>query len=139
MVLQPYDTVMNIGYSDILRHVPTKFFCRRSDIIVSSTLSITLTPKDDATSDKMNFGTINEAQVNDWVRYWQKSRARDIQTHDFARAHYRDSARTRFSSETGSISRSVTSYLSSDASELKKSRSMSPSSVSSPALKLKQA
>ena len=46
LVLQPYETVMDIGYGDLLKHLPTKFFCRRSDIIVSSTLSITLTPKD---------------------------------------------------------------------------------------------
>ena len=41
---QPFDTLMSIGYSDLLTQLPTKFLARRSDIIVSSTLSITLTP-----------------------------------------------------------------------------------------------
>ena len=42
--IQPFETVMNIGYNDLLTHLNTKFVARRSDIIVSSTLSITLTP-----------------------------------------------------------------------------------------------
>jgi hypothetical protein len=37
---------MNVGYGHLLSHIPTKFRARRSDIIVSSTLSITLTPSD---------------------------------------------------------------------------------------------
>jgi len=35
------------GFSNYLNHLETKFIARRSDIIVSSTLSITLTPIDD--------------------------------------------------------------------------------------------
>jgi hypothetical protein len=46
LALQPYDTVMSVGYGDLLTHRPVKFVARRSDIIVSSTLSITLTPAD---------------------------------------------------------------------------------------------
>jgi len=46
LALQPYDTVMNVGYSHLLTQIPTKFRARRSDIIVSSTLSITLSPCD---------------------------------------------------------------------------------------------
>ena len=49
---QPYETVMNIGYSNMLTHLNTKFLARRSDIIVSSTLSITLTPQDDGYMSK---------------------------------------------------------------------------------------
>lgn len=41
---QPYETTMSIGFKDYLNHLTTKFIARRSDIIVSSTLSITLTP-----------------------------------------------------------------------------------------------
>ena len=47
LVLQPYETAMKIGYGDLLRHLTTKQLCRRSDIIVSSTLSITVTPRDE--------------------------------------------------------------------------------------------
>lgn len=46
LALQPYDTVMSVGYGHLLTHRPIKFVARRSDIIVSSTLSITLTPAD---------------------------------------------------------------------------------------------
>lgn len=46
LALQPYDTVMSVGYGHLLTHKPVKFVARRSDIIVSSTLSITLTPAD---------------------------------------------------------------------------------------------
>ena len=41
---QPFETVMQVGYKDNLHHLPTKFFCRRSDILLSSTLSFTLCP-----------------------------------------------------------------------------------------------
>jgi hypothetical protein len=41
---QPFETVMQVGYKDNLQHLSTKFFCRRSDILVSSTLSFTLCP-----------------------------------------------------------------------------------------------
>ena len=44
---QPFETVMQTGYKDYLNHLGTKFIARRSDIIVSSTLSITLAPEDD--------------------------------------------------------------------------------------------
>ena len=81
----------------------------------------------------MNFGEIDESQVNDWVNYWQKSRAKEIYTNNFARAHYRDSAKTRYSSDTDEFSKTLTSYQSSDGAELSRSRSMSPSSASSPA------
>jgi len=37
---------MSVGYGHLLTHKPIKFVARRSDIIVSSTLSITLTPAD---------------------------------------------------------------------------------------------
>jgi hypothetical protein len=43
---QPFETVSSIGFDPLLNHLNTKFLARRSDIIVSSTLSITLTPED---------------------------------------------------------------------------------------------
>ena len=85
----------------------------------------------------MNFGEIDESQVNDWVNYWQKSRSKEVYTNNFTRAHYRDSAKTRYSSDTDEFSKSLTSYMSSDGAELNRSRSISPSSASSPAQKLK--
>lgn len=46
LAMQPYDTVMNVAYGQLLTHLPTKFRTRRSDIILSSSLSITLIPSD---------------------------------------------------------------------------------------------
>ena len=43
---QPYETLSSVCFSDHLNHLNTKFLTRRSDIIISSTLSITLTPQD---------------------------------------------------------------------------------------------
>ena len=44
---QPFETIQQTGFFDYLTQLNTKFIARRSDIIVSSTLSITLTPEDD--------------------------------------------------------------------------------------------
>ena len=44
LALQPYDTVTSVGYGHLMTHVPIKFVSRRSDIIVSSTLSLTMIP-----------------------------------------------------------------------------------------------
>ena len=41
---QPYETIKNIGYRDMLGHLKTQDLTRRSNIIVSSTLSITVAP-----------------------------------------------------------------------------------------------
>ena len=41
---QPFETAMQAGWKEYLNHLNTKFVARRSDIIISSTLSITLTP-----------------------------------------------------------------------------------------------
>lgn len=41
---QPFETVMSIGYDKQLSHLQTKLLCKRSDILVSSSLSFTLTP-----------------------------------------------------------------------------------------------
>jgi hypothetical protein len=46
LALQPFDTCLSVGYSHLLSHRPIKFVTRRSDIIVSSTLQLTLTPTD---------------------------------------------------------------------------------------------
>ena len=66
LAIQPYDTVMNVGYSHMLNHLPTKFVTRRSDIIVSSTMSITLTPQDDEYVPQ-NTNSMNEDQICEWV------------------------------------------------------------------------
>lgn len=79
LALQPYDTVMSVGYNKHLTHLPTKFVARRSDIIVSSTLSITLTPLDDGYKAK-NLVKLDPEEIRDWVDMRQEFRAKDIYT-----------------------------------------------------------
>ena len=59
-VPQPFETVMEIGYKHNLHHLPTKFFCRRSDILVSSTLSFTLCPMEKTSYVKKNFAEMTD-------------------------------------------------------------------------------
>ena len=65
LALQPYDTVMSVGYGDLLTQKPIKFVARRSDIIVSSTLSITLTPAD-SEYRPLDKGTLSSDQLSIW-------------------------------------------------------------------------
>ena len=74
---QPFDTVLNIGYEDLLTHLPTKFLARRSDIIVSSTLSITLTPQDDM-YEKKKMANITVDEIDNWIDKRNKYRETSI-------------------------------------------------------------
>lgn len=65
LALQPYDTAMSIGYKDLLTHRPVKFVARRSDIIVSSTLSITLTPAD-SEYKPLDIGLLQQDEIERW-------------------------------------------------------------------------
>ena len=77
LLKQPYDTVMSVGHSDMLNHLQTTFLARRSDIIVSSTLSITLTPKDDEFIPT-SFARIENDEITDWVNLRQEFRALQV-------------------------------------------------------------
>jgi len=78
LALQPYDTVMSVGYGHLLTHKPIKFVARRSDIIVSSTLSITLTPAD---SDyrPLDRGTLEPEQLSIWCHKRHEYRGMVVQ------------------------------------------------------------
>ena len=68
LMRQPYETAMQIGFHDLLTHIDAKQHARRSDIIVSSTLSITMTPKDDEYESRMTiFATVSEEETKKWV------------------------------------------------------------------------
>lgn len=56
---------MNVGYGHLLTQIPTKFRARRSDIIVSSTLSITLSPCDGDYQVK-DLGVLNKEELSQW-------------------------------------------------------------------------
>ena len=64
---QPYDTTSNIGYSDLLTHLTTKDLARRSDIIVSSTLSITFTPQAEYSYVPQKLAHITQEEAKEWV------------------------------------------------------------------------
>jgi len=63
---QPYDTTRSIGFKDYLNHLSTKYIARRSDILVSSTLSITLTPIVDV-FEPAHFATMEDEEVWNYV------------------------------------------------------------------------
>jgi hypothetical protein len=65
LALQPFDTAMSVGYGHLLTHRPVKFVARRSDIIVSSTLSITLTPAD-TEFHPLPLGTLEPSDLSLW-------------------------------------------------------------------------
>ena len=60
---QPFDTVMTIGYNHHLTHLPTRLVFRRSDILVSATLSLTLTPIERG-SEKKNLVEMNQDEMD---------------------------------------------------------------------------
>ena len=76
---QPFETVMGTGFQDYLNHLSTKFLARRSDIIVTSTLSLTLTPEDDGYVPT-HFALIDEAGIWEYVMKRQEYRAMAIQS-----------------------------------------------------------
>ena len=57
---------MNIGYRHHLTHLPTRFIFRRSDILVSSTLSVTLTPLESG-FERKNLVEMSEKELDDWI------------------------------------------------------------------------
>jgi len=57
---------MNIGYGYHLTHLPTRFVFRRSDILVSSTLSITLTPLERG-FERKNLVEMTEEELTRWI------------------------------------------------------------------------
>ena len=76
---QPYDTTRSIGFTDYLNHLSTKFIARRSDILVSSTLSITLTPIDDE-FEPAHFATIENEEVWKYVMLRSEYRASQVKS-----------------------------------------------------------
>ena len=77
LAIQPYDTVLNVGHSDMLIDSNTKFLARRSDIIVSSTMSITLTPQDDEFKIK-DLNKLNEEEITNWVNLRHEFRSLSV-------------------------------------------------------------
>lgn len=71
---------MSIGYEDFLNHLSTKFIARRSDIIVSSTLSITLTPQQDDSVAPAHFAKVESQEIEDYVMLRQEYRASQVES-----------------------------------------------------------
>jgi len=77
LAIQPYDTVTSVGFAHVLQHLPTKFLTRRSDIIVSSTMSITLTPNDDDYKP-LNTNEMDLEAITNWVNLRHEYRASKV-------------------------------------------------------------
>lgn len=77
LAIQPYDTVLNVGHSDMLVESNTKFLARRSDIIVSSTMSITLTPQDDEFKVK-DLNKLSDQEITNWVNLRHEFRSLSV-------------------------------------------------------------
>lgn len=76
---QPFETAMSAGFDDFLNHLSTKFIARRSDIIVSSTLSITLTPIDEKDDHRpTTFANIDTQGIKDYIKLKAECRAHNV-------------------------------------------------------------
>lgn len=88
---QPFETVMQIGFKDHLNHLNTKFIARRSDIIVSSTLSITMSPLEDGFTP-VEFANVTRRQIDEYVERRQEFRALSVQSNSLASHKKREPA-----------------------------------------------
>jgi len=100
---QPYDTVMNIGYNYYLTHLPTKFIFKRSDILVSSTLSITLSPIQFG-NEKKHLAEMDSEEVKEWVDRRHEYKAHEIINTEmppigFVPAYYKNAMRATFKNQ----------------------------------------
>ena len=67
---------MGISQADMLNHLSTKFLARRSDIIVSSTLSIALTPVENYKPTQ--FALLTPEYILHWIHFRNKFRAERV-------------------------------------------------------------
>ena len=67
----------------MLNHLSTKLLTRRSDIIMTSTLSITLTPKDDFIP--ISFAFLTPKNIQQWITYRNKFRSEREQCKDHSK------------------------------------------------------
>jgi hypothetical protein len=74
---QPFETVSRIGYEKHLSYLMTELLFRRSDILVSSTLSFSLTPLEEK---RMHLAQMTAAQIKTWVDLKSEFRAMNVST-----------------------------------------------------------
>mgnify|MGYP000883406868 CR=1 FL=1 len=101
---QPFETVMQTGFKDYLNHLTTKLTVRRSDIIVSSTLSITLTPIDDGFVPT-HFALIESEEIWDYVMLKNAYRSSLVSSNSLpklVKKHFQESSQS--DEEIGSMS-----------------------------------
>ena len=98
---------MQIGsFKDYLNHLSTKFIARRSDIIVSSTLSVTLAPEDDG-FEPSKFALLNEKEIWMYVVLRQEYRAYQIKSNTLPK---NDRYYSRHSKYNADVSTPLTSF-----------------------------
>ena len=74
-----------IGYEKHLSYLTTELLFRRSDILVSSTLSFSLTPLEEK---RRHLVQMTEAQLKEWVDLKSEFRAMNVCTFDLPRKGY---------------------------------------------------
>jgi len=57
---------MSVGYGHLLTHCPIKFVTRRSEIVVTSTLQLTLTPAD-CGYQPIDHALMSKDEIQKWV------------------------------------------------------------------------
>ena len=84
---QPFETVTSIGYSNHLSHLETKLLCKRSDILVSASLSFTLTPLVTG-RQKSHLVQMDDDRRFQWVNYRHEFNAKTIDMHKVPMSHF---------------------------------------------------
>ena len=64
---QPYETVTQINYSEFLKQVPLKELSRRSDIMITSTTSLSMFPKDNRQISRIFRSDMEYDEIQEFV------------------------------------------------------------------------
>ena len=64
---QPYMTVTNIGYRPLTKQINIPDIMKRSDIMITSTLSMSIFPKDQREINKQYFGLMSNSELTEFI------------------------------------------------------------------------
>ena len=64
---QPFETPGSIAYQKLLEHIALQESMKRSDIIISSTLSLSLIPKDKREIKKVHLAMMNQDEISEYI------------------------------------------------------------------------
>ena len=64
---QPYETVTQVSYKDVLKSLPFEELCRRSDVMITSTLSLSIFPKDQRFINNYVVQTMAQPDIDHYI------------------------------------------------------------------------